>query len=75
MSNATNAKTSWFAIITRPRTHLLATIVALTIFIAGVLVGTSLSEYRLLFYIPSIAVLMWWYLAMTSRYRRARGSR
>lgn len=75
MSNATDARTSWFAIITKPRTHLLATIAALTVFVTGVLLGTYLlSDHRLMLYIPSIGILLWWYVAMMSRYRKARSS-
>lgn len=72
MSNATDAKPSWFAVITKPKTHLLATIATFVIFVTGVLVGTNISELRLLFYVPAIGVLLWWYVAMMDRYRKAR---
>lgn len=67
-----DARPTWFQVITRPRTRLLATIVVIVVFITGIALGTYISEYSLWFYFPAVGTMLWWYLAMMSRYRKAR---
>ncbi|MDR6865683.1 hypothetical protein J2Y69_000265 [Microbacterium resistens] len=65
----------WFRTITRPRSHLIATLAMLVVFIGGFWLGTAFSEYRMWFYGPAVVAILWWYLMMMRSYSRARRGR
>ncbi|WDH78226.1 hypothetical protein PTQ19_11965 [Microbacterium esteraromaticum] len=72
MVETTDARKTWFQVITRPRRRLFITLAVFALFIAGVLAGTYWAEQPLWFYVPAIGVLLWWYAAMMLRYRQER---
>ncbi len=62
----------WFRTITRPTSHLLATIAALVVFVAGVWMGYVFDEFRVWFYAVAVIAMLGWYLLMTRSYRAAK---
>ncbi|WP_300266400.1 hypothetical protein [Microbacterium sp.] len=63
--------TTWWHVITRPANRLIITGAVLVVFICGIVLGAVLPEYRFWFYLPALAAILAWYLAMMRIYRAA----
>ncbi|MBN7794640.1 hypothetical protein [Microbacterium esteraromaticum] len=70
MVETTDARKTWFQVITRPRRRLFITLAVFALFTTGVLAGIYWAEQPLWFYAPAIGVLPWWYAAMMFRYHQ-----
>ncbi len=65
-------RVGWFAIITRPRSHLLTTVTAFVAFIGSIWAGNTFTEYRIWFFALAAVVIMTWYWTMMRCYTKAR---
>ncbi len=65
-------RTTWWSTIFEPGWSALVTCVSLVVFVALVILGGILGEYRLWFHIPAAVGIMTWYTVMMKRYRTDR---
>lgn len=65
---------SWFRTVTHPRGRLVATVAAIVLFVAGIVAGALLPDYRMWIQVPAAVALMTWYAAMARMHRRANRS-
>jgi len=75
MTHEGQRSVTWFSTITRPASHLLATIATFAVFIASVLLGTYVEGFRILFYGLAVVSLFVWYFTMIRIYNQVRNRR
>ena len=68
----TAKRAGWLYTITHPRVRLIATIAMAIVFISGCVLGSVVPDYRMWFYIPAAAAILFWYVSMMRAYNRAR---